>query len=511
MQKITLFLFILLCASLATATDVLIYTRFGRSKGQFIHTCVAPCAQAIKELSEQNGLSAVISDDASQLTPDNLKQFKVIVLASTNNEIVDTDAQRDALFQFVENGGGLFAIHSALASERKSERFRELVGATFVSHPPYQPIDITIKDPAHPAVQGFTEADWKGYKDEVYVCKMATNVHVILETDMSRLTKAEAVLAKGFRIAPLAWTVPVGKGRVFVLALGHTDADYANHAQWRTLLNQALRWTLPQSAYTCAKTATGLRLTCGDQTIWSFEIKTPEGKPFIHPLTLPDGRVITDIRPADHIWHLGLWWCWKYINGVNYWEPRGNKGVVTDGETYVRDWQAAITGATATVTLDIVYRLRDQPAEPVMTEQRRVHFTAPDATGSYQIETHHAFTVGANQVLLERTPPKANSGGYAGFGVRLAPCCNDFTVTSSIQSSDQQTIRTAAVEWVDYSDPTNGCGITVQVLKGTPATRFYARKKFPFINPSPIYTAGLELAPHAKFDLAYRVTLHGAK
>ena len=510
MQKTLLILVVSLCASLAMATDVLIYTKFGRAKGQFIHTCVAPCAQAIKELSEKNGLSAVITDDAAVLTPDNLKQFKTIVLASTNNEIVDTDAQRDALFQFVEQGGGLFAIHSALASERKSERFRELVGATFVSHPPYQPFDITFKDPTHPVLKNLAETDWKAFKDEVYVCKMATNVHVILETDLSRLTKAEPVLAKGFRIAPLAWTVPFGKGRVFVLALGHTDADYAHHANWRTLLTQGLLWTLPQT-YSCEKTATGIRLVKGDQTIWAFEIKTPEGKPFIHPLTLPDGRVITDIRPADHIWHLGLWWCWKYINGVNYWEPRGNKGVVTDGETFVRDWQAAITGATATVTLDIVYRLRDQSADPVMTEHRTVHFQAPDATGSYQIETHHAFTVGANKVVLERTPPKENSGGYAGFGVRLAPCCNDFTVTSSIQSSDQQAIRTAAVEWVDYSDPTNGCGITVHVLKGTPTTRFYARKKFPFINPSPIYTAGLELAPQEKLDLAYRVTLHGAK
>lgn len=229
-------------ASTACAADVLIYTKFGQKKGQFIHTCVAPCAQAVKELAEAKGLSAVISDDPAQLTGDSLKPFKTVVLASTNNEIVDTDEQRNALFAFVSNGGGLLAIHSALASERQSARFRELVGATFVTHPPNQTVDIDIVDRSHPSARSFTTNVWAGWKDEVYVCKMATNIHPVMTVDLRRVAKTEPLLAKGFRHVPVAYTVPFGKGRVYVAALGHNDGSYADPA-WRQLLQDALLWT----------------------------------------------------------------------------------------------------------------------------------------------------------------------------------------------------------------------------------------------------------------------------
>ena len=37
-------------------------------------------------------------------------------------------------------------------------------------------------------------------------------------------------------------------------------------------------------------------------------------------------RVETLDQPADHRWHHGLWFSWKFIDGVNYWEHDGNTG-----------------------------------------------------------------------------------------------------------------------------------------------------------------------------------------
>ncbi len=243
MKPFFIALWVLSVVSTTRATDVLIYTKFGKNKGQFIHSCVMPCAQAVKELAEEKGLTAVISDDPAQMTADTLKQYKSIVLASTNNEIVDTDEQRNALFDFVAKGGGLLSIHSALASERKSDRFRELVGATFVTHPPNQVFDINIVDPAHPSVRSFSAPVWSGWKDEVYVCKMATNIHAIMTVDLATLKGADALMKKGFRLVPIAYTVPFGKGRVYVAALGHNDESYKK-SEWRHLLQDALLWTL---------------------------------------------------------------------------------------------------------------------------------------------------------------------------------------------------------------------------------------------------------------------------
>src|SRR5690242_15645430 len=63
-------------------------------------------------------------------------------------------------------------------------------------------------------------------------------------------------------------------------------------------------------------------LTCkmGDQILWRFSYNTNVGKPFFHPLSVLAGEPLTAFRPKDHPWHYGLWFSWKYINGVNYWE-----------------------------------------------------------------------------------------------------------------------------------------------------------------------------------------------
>ncbi len=52
--------------------------------------------------------------------------------------------------------------------------------------------------------------------------------------------------------------------------------------------------------YQCVKTDNGAKPVKGDVVVWEQVIKTPEGKPYIHPVTLPDGHVITDLRPKDH-------------------------------------------------------------------------------------------------------------------------------------------------------------------------------------------------------------------
>lgn len=83
------------------------------------------------------------------------------------------------------------------------------------------------------------------------------------------------------------------------------------------------------------RTPTGVRLVRDGAVVWNFELATPEGRPFFHPLTLPGGRTLTAARPADHVWHLGYWFSWKFINGVNYW------GSVASGK-----WGAGYAGMT---------------------------------------------------------------------------------------------------------------------------------------------------------------------
>ncbi len=59
-------------------------------------------------------------------------------------------------------------------------------------------------------------------------------------------------------------------------------------------------------------------------------------RPFIHPITAPDGRgVLTEDAPAHHPWQHGLYVGLKRVSGVGFWEE-GLRGKATDGSFHPR-------------------------------------------------------------------------------------------------------------------------------------------------------------------------------
>ncbi len=84
-----------------------------------------------------------------------------------------------------------------------------------------------------------------------------------------------------------------------------------------------------------------LSLVCEGETLATYSFSTSDSaKPYIHPLRTVAGVPLTAFQPSDHVWHRGLWFSWKYINGVNYWEeaPKEIDGrllSVSDGRTEV--------------------------------------------------------------------------------------------------------------------------------------------------------------------------------
>ncbi|MBM3853558.1 MAG: hypothetical protein FJ399_10430, partial [Verrucomicrobia bacterium] len=64
----------------------------------------------------------------------------------------------------------------------------------------------------------------------------------------------------------------------------------------------------------------------GGKVVWQFSFDITKGKAFFHPITAGGAASLTNYRPADHPWHYALWFSWKYINGVNYWEEDRQTG-----------------------------------------------------------------------------------------------------------------------------------------------------------------------------------------
>jgi hypothetical protein len=160
-----------------------------------------------------------------------------------------------------------------------------------------------------------------------------------------------------------------------------------------------------------------------DAVIWQFNYGVDQPKPFFHPLAVPGGPVLTVDRPADHPWHHGLWFAWKYINGINYWEPAPGASL-PEGRT---EWVDVQVETRADFSARIVMEIRYRPAggDSVMTEHRVVEISPPDTQGVFHQDWTLAFTATGGDVVLSRTPipgePEGVAwGGYAGLSVRFA-------------------------------------------------------------------------------------------
>ena len=285
---------------------------------------------------------------------------------------------------------------------------------------------------------------------------------------------------------------------------------------WTLKMEPYARPAAPATAAVCEKTEKGVRLVRNGAVVWNLDIDTPEGKPALHPLTLPSGRTLTDFHPADHFWHLGFWFSFKYLNGVNYWEPTDIKGRGTKaaGETRVTKRRIDCQGAAADVMLDIDYLPRGSNTVE-LSERRTLSFSAPDAQGGYKIAIEHAFTAWRD-VTIERTPPfKDKKGnwqrGYTGWTLRIPKAlAEEFDVFGSEGRETPRGICGEEGRFVDFVSRANGEGVKFSV-KASPAgsTRYYIWADKRSVNPSPVFLSPITIMAGETLRLAYELDVHG--
>ena len=138
---------------------------------------------------------------------------------------------------------------------------------------------------------------------------------------------------------------------------------------WKMLLAVALFAADAHAAeFAWKTTATSVALRNGDKTVWQLVFDPRQPKSYFHPLATVDGEVLTAFRPADHPWHRGLWFAWKFINNVCYWEEDKKTGKspgltdLTGKEVQTKD------DFSARIQLRFSYHPPGQP--PVLTEVR---------------------------------------------------------------------------------------------------------------------------------------------
>ncbi len=531
--------FVLLAACMASAVmalaaefkpaDVLVYTRWqyvknqktGKVvvKGAYHHESTEQGAEEVRRYFTANGLSCLVTDDPSFFTSDAMKSLKLIMLCNCNHELFADDAQREAFYSWVEKGGGLLVTHSASACERGSKRFRDFLGGSFERHyAKHQSVPFSHADRTHPAM-ACMPADYVWEDDEIYLNHPdEKNVRPLLILDWTKIDPKSRMSDKhgcpeiGGHI--LEWCKTYGKGRIYYTALGHNPKDWGK-MEWQLHLLEAARWAMGErpdkmdaksSVARASATIDGAECVKDGKTIWKFSIANRESKPFVHPLCLPDGRCVTEARPKDHPWHLGLWFCWKYINGLNYWEPRdpAQSNLFPDGMTVIRDFKICPKGGACDVELSLWYGPRADPGKVLLEEKRTVSFSEPDAKGAYKIRSRHVFTA-RDAVKLDCRRPV----GYGGFSLRMTDMMRGFEVSGvgGEPSATKNVAGPKGMTAVRYVEKSSGHGVEMKVLKPFATERIYTWSDHRYVNPMPIYDSPLTLKAGDSFELDYELSV----
>lgn len=246
--------------------------------------------------------------------------------------------------------------------------------------------------------------------------------------------------------------------------------------------------------------------------LWTYNHDPAEGKPYFHPLATTTGINLTGLRPDDHPWHRGLWFSWKYINKVNYWEESRKTGL-SDGRTQIFHFQGLVsTDKTTHLQLRLTYTPADKTT-PVLIEMRKLRISAPDSNGIYTVDWESEFIAGAKDVEFDRTPLPdeeggKNWGGYAGLSLRMNKEVNGGVFQNSEGQTGEAGAHRQAADWMSYTPPDGGYVLFMDHPENmNHPNKWYISEKMGYFSPSVVHDAAHVLEKHQSLVLRHRVVI----
>ena len=248
MKKLTIGLLLVLgiLYSFACSPDnqkrVLIYTKNGEG---YVHENIEASVAALEKICDAEGFLTEVTDQPDVFTPENLAQYDALIFSNTNNEGFDTDEQKRAFQDFIRNGGGFVAIHSANATERQWPWYWAMVGGKFIRHAPHQEFDVLVTDPNHLSTSHLP-ARWTIADECYYSFQLNPDIHVLLSADLSTIEdkgKSEYPGETFGQQFPLCWCHKFEGGRQWYTALGH-DPEFYEDPLFIQHLRGGLLWVL---------------------------------------------------------------------------------------------------------------------------------------------------------------------------------------------------------------------------------------------------------------------------
>lgn len=268
-----------------------------------------------------------------------------------------------------------------------------------------------------------------------------------------------------------------------------------------------------------------VEVACDGRRLLRYQADTIASKPHFDFVGLPPtaerraGENVVLAAPHDHIWHLGLFFAQKYVDGVNFWE---SEYLATLKERYGECRHVGHTRARVrddgSVAFGHEVEWRTSDGEKWLDEQREIVVHAPSAN-AYRLDWKMVWTpVGADRTWTST----CENGDYAGLSFR-SPRSMDGAYGQVLNSEGARTIETVhgqPARWTDYTGKLDGkvdffnpdlAGVTIfdhPANHGHPSNWFAITKPFGFIAANLTFGTSWTMKKDQPVSVRFGVLVH---
>ncbi|PXY20389.1 glucose dehydrogenase [Prauserella coralliicola] len=193
------------------------------------HDSIPAGVAMFEQLAAEHDFTIEHTEDSSVFNDATLAEYDVVIMFQTSGMVWENDAQREAIQTYVDNGGGIAAIHNAtdMGIESEFPWWDDLVnaGAHMPSHSPgVLQGTAYVADEQHPSTAGLPERweraeEWYNFDQSI-----RGKAHVLVSADESTYNPGPDAMGADH---PISWCRDVGTARVWATAMGHPTAAYS--------------------------------------------------------------------------------------------------------------------------------------------------------------------------------------------------------------------------------------------------------------------------------------------
>ncbi|MEV1011389.1 ThuA domain-containing protein [Streptomyces sp. NPDC049881] len=265
--------------SAAPEFHALLFTR----AADYVHGSIPAGIEMFEEEAAENNFMIHETADPAIFNDADLAEFDVVIMLQNSGMVWDTAAQRTAMQNYVNGGGGVVAVHNTLdmGIEQQFPWWDDLIngGAHMPAHSPGTLQGTAhVADRAHPSTRTLPERWERAEEWYNFSPNPRGDVHVLVTADETTYNPGGSAMGADH---PISWCREAEGGLVWATAMGHEAAAY-DEAAFRDHLVGGVKW------------AAGVEPgDCGG-TVWSSYEKVALDDNTADPMELdvaPDGRV----------------------------------------------------------------------------------------------------------------------------------------------------------------------------------------------------------------------------